>query len=330
MTEHDLLPYRRDRLMRHVLSRNGLLREPSYIDSRFLFSCFIQFELFEMLKWAVTHLNSIRAWMAVSLWLLLLAQLLHMAVDFGRGDPWRAFLFELLLPITAIASIQFVDTSLTANVVRTALEDRCAALSTVPGRVSLNLLILFFCLGSLEAADAFLLFAVAVCAVSCAAMWAAFVRMRHCADYVRTATESVARLSERFAMADVDCDGVLDEEELGRFFKSYNQSVPRWQREAMIAHWDVHRDGGLRLDALRMWFERVPINHVTRANLLRAAPTDLYGEHRVGGPMQQHVQQWTEQEVEHKVEQEDDVDEDEDEFEELDDGPRADYNPFDD
>ena len=354
MRSEELAAYRRDRLMRRVLSRRGLLSEPSYIRSRFLFSCLVQFEVFALLRWAARRAWSVRAWMAASLWLLALAQLLHIGLDLGRGDPWRAFLFELLLPLTAVASLQFADTPFTAGVVRTALEDRCAALATVYGRVALNALILFFCLGSLEGVDAFLLLAAALSALCTAVVCVAAVRIRHCANYVRTATESVSRLQQQFVMADADRDGVLDEDELRSFFKSYNQSVPAWQIEVLIAQWDLHRDGGLRFDALLMWFEKVPINHLTRVNALRATPTDLYGEERVGGAMEKEMdlarhgqgrqglrqvveevepEQWTEREQEEEEEEEEEyeyVDEEEDEFaEERDDGPRADYNPFD-
>merc|ERR1712087_140628 len=47
------------------------------------------------------------------------------------------------------------------------------------------------------------------------------------------------------------------------------------QVQLMIAHYDVYRDGGLRFDALRVWFDKIPINHTTRTNLLKATPTDL-------------------------------------------------------
>ena len=37
MAEVDMEPYKRDRIMGHVLSRNGLLEEPKWTDSRYLF-----------------------------------------------------------------------------------------------------------------------------------------------------------------------------------------------------------------------------------------------------------------------------------------------------
>lgn len=275
MTEHDLEPYRRDRLMRRVLSRHGLLSEPPYIRSRFLFSVVIQFELFAVLRWSMAHISCARSWMALSLWLLLLAQLIHVGLDFGRGDPWRALLFEGLIPITALASLQFVDTAFTANVLRTAIEDRCAALATVYGRVSLNVVIMFFCLGSLEVQDVLLLFAVVFCGIWTAVIFVMFSRLKHASNYVRIATGTSAKLQEKFVMADGDKDGVLSALELRQFFKSYNQGLSMWQIELMISQYDLHRDGGLRFDALRVWFEKIPINAMTRANLLKATPTDL-------------------------------------------------------
>ena len=80
---------------------------------------------------------------------------------------------------------------------------------------------------------------------------------------------------EKFKFADEDTNGVLNPVELRNFFKSYNQIVPMWQIELMIAQYDIHRDGGLRFDALRLWFEKIPINHITRINALAAKPYDL-------------------------------------------------------
>merc|ERR1712154_400752 len=101
---------------------------------------------------------------------------------------------------------------------------------------------------------------------------------------------------------------------------------------------------------MAMWMVRVPINAMTRSNLLGAKCIDLYGEETKGGDMEREMEamsrkqqqrEWTELEIEQTEQQpgdgggggdeeEEEEEEYEDEFEELDDGPRADYNPFDD
>ena len=74
MVEQDMEPYKRDRIMSGVLSRNGLLEEPTYIRKRYLFSYFVQYEIFEWMKWFMKNCDSAQAWMFVSLWVLILGQ----------------------------------------------------------------------------------------------------------------------------------------------------------------------------------------------------------------------------------------------------------------
>lgn len=268
-------PYRRDRIMIHVLSRNGLLEEPEYIRNRYLFTYFIQNEIFNYFGWFAQNCSGIQAWMWFLLWTLMLAEFVQVGIAFGRGNPWRAILMECNLALTFIASMQFVDTPYTQNILRTLIENNCAALCTINGRVSLNILIIFFCLGSIELQDAFLLFAAFLCALWTAIIFISFSRLKHASNYVRIATGTTKKLLEKFKFADEDKDGILSPVELRNFFKSYNQIVPMWQIELMIAQYDIHRDGGLRFDGLRLWFEKIPINHITRINALNAKPYDL-------------------------------------------------------
>merc|ERR1712190_307764 len=263
-------PYKQDRIMMHVLSRNGLLEEPDYITNRYLYTYFIQFELFNYLKWVASNCSSVQTWMFFFLWLLILAQVIHIGIDFGRANPWRALLMECLVPLTFISSLQHVDTPFTANILRTLLEDRCAALCTVYGRISMNLLIMFFCFGSLEATDIFLLFAVFCCAFWTFVIFISWTRFNSASKYVRISIGSSDNLLKRFTQSNESRDGVLSAEELHSFFKSYNQIVPLWQIELMIGEYDVHRDGGLRFEALQLWFNKVPVNHITRYNLLHS------------------------------------------------------------
>lgn len=72
------------------------------------------------------------------------AQSLHIALDFGRGDPWRAVLFEALIFGSAISSLSFLDSVFVRNILRMAIDEHCAALSTVNGKVFFNVLLLFF------------------------------------------------------------------------------------------------------------------------------------------------------------------------------------------
>eukprot|EP00483_Globobulimina_turgida_P004570 UN04579 len=177
---------------------------------------------------------------------------------------------ECLVPLTFIASIQFVNTPFTANILRTLIENKCAALCTVYGRVSLNVLIIFFCLGSIEIIDVLLLFCAFLCGVWTTVIFVSFSRLKHASNYVRIATGRVDKLQEKFNFANENKDGVLTHMELRNFFKGYNQIVPMCQIDLMISQYDIFRDNGLRFDALRLWFEKIPVNHLTRTNLLAA------------------------------------------------------------
>eukprot|EP01083_Nonionella_stella_P067937 180021_1 len=280
----DMEPYRRDRIMKNVLSRNGLLEEPAYIDKRYLFSYFVQYEIFNYMRWWFMNCGSVQAWMFFFLMLLMIAEVLHIGVDFGNGNPWRAVLMECLIPLTFVAAIQFVNTPFTANILRTLIENKCAALCTVYGRVSLNLLIIFFCLGSLEIADAILLFCALLVAIWTVIVFVSFSRLKHASNYVRIATGTSKTLQEKFAFSDENKDGVLDADELRSFFKAFNQIVPKWQIDLMISQYDVHRDNGLRFDALNLWFQKLPVDHTTRMNLLasRSAYDANVYEHAAG------------------------------------------------
>lgn len=192
---------------------------------------------------------------------------------------------QCLVPMTFVASIQFVDTPFTATIMRTLIENRCAALCTVYGRVSLNALVIFFCLGSVEVEDVLLLFGVFLCVVWTTVIFVEYSRLNHSANYVRIATGSIDKLEEKFLIANEDKDGVLKPTELRNFFKSYNNILRMWQIELMISEFDIHRDGGLRFDALRTWYNKIPINHLTRMTLLKAKPTDFSDRvYRPGAP----------------------------------------------
>eukprot|EP01083_Nonionella_stella_P067936 180020_1 len=278
-------PYRKDRIMRNVLSRNGLLEEPSYVDKRYLFSYFFQYEIFfNYTGWWFENCGSLHPWMSFFLLLLMIAEMVQVGVEFGNGNPWRAVLMECLVPLTFVAAIQFVSTPFTANILRTFIENKCAALCTVYGKVSLNVLILFFCLGSMEIADVLLLFCALLVGIWTLIIFVSFSRFKHASNYVRILAGSSKALHEKFAFSDKNKDGVLDADELRSFFKAFNQIVPKWQIDLMISQYDVHRDNGLRFDALNLWFQKLPVDHTTRMNLLasRSAYDANVYEHAAG------------------------------------------------
>ena len=125
----------------------------------------------------------------------------------------------------------------------------------------------------MDPADAFLLFAVFLCGLWTFVIFVSWTRLRLASNYVRIATGSSTKLREKFAISNENADGVLTALELRSFFKSYNQIVPMWQIELMISQYDVHRDGGLRFEAMQLWLDKVPINHITRYNLLHSKST---------------------------------------------------------
>lgn len=269
MAEVDMEPYKRDRIMGHVLSRNGILEEPrGGISTRFLFSYFVQFEVFNYCAHFTANYDCVASWTAFSLWLLMMAEIFHIGIHFGRGDPWRAMLMECMVPLTFIAMIQWIDTPFTANVLRTLLEDQCAVLCTINGRIALNMFIVTLCVGSLNIADWSLWITVSFVVLWSVVVFVLFRRLKYNSNYARIATADERTLYTKFKTADEDKDGVLNAVELRQWFKSYNQIVSMWQIELMISQYDIQRDGGLRFDALKRWFDKVPINHLTRRAVL--------------------------------------------------------------
>lgn len=198
----------------------------------------------------------------------MMAEIFHIGIKFGRGDPWTAMLMEILTPFTFIAMIQWIDTPFTANVLRTLLEDQCAVLCTINGRITLNVFILILCAGSLKTDDWFLMVTVGFVVLWSAVVFVLFRRSKYNSNYARIATADERILQSKFKTANRMRNGVLNAVELRAFFKSYNQIVSMWQIELMISQYDIQRDRGLRFDALKRWFDKVPINHLTRKALL--------------------------------------------------------------
>jgi len=83
------------------------------------------------------------------------------------------------------------------------------------------------------------------------------------------------KLEEKFLQFDLDRDGVLNKEELYKFFDSFRQTLTSWELEMMIMQYDILRDNGLRFDALKIWYERRPVHGDTRNAVLHAAPHQL-------------------------------------------------------
>ena len=55
-------------------------------------------------------------------------------------------------------------------------------------------------------------------------------------------------------------DGILSPRELHTFFDSYRENLSDVQLEMMAMEYDLYRDGGLRFDSLKTWFEHKPIH----------------------------------------------------------------------
>jgi len=80
----------------------------------------------------------------------------------------------------------------------------------------------------------------------------------------------------------LDRDGVLNKNELYKFFDSFRQPLTQWELDMLIMQYDILRDNGLRFDAMRIWYEKRPVHGDTRNAVLNATPYQIV-EH---GPSQ--------------------------------------------
>lgn len=260
--------YLRDKIMCGILSNNGLIQEPSFIERYYIYKIFIDSEIWLYFHWFYTNITSLKAWMFLFLCILLLAQIIHIGIDFGNGNIWRAFLMQFLIPFTCIAGIQYVDTPFTGCILRVMIEDHCASLCTVEGRLFLNLLLIFFSCSSMTTHDIFLLLAASGVGVWTVIYYITYQRFCMNSNYIRIATGSAKNLKKKFHASNHSSNGILILDELEIFFRSYNMKMSHWQLEIMISEYDIHHENGLRFTNLQLWFEHLPINCTIRRNAL--------------------------------------------------------------